>query len=143
MFGTHLFMVCVVLLLTNFWVLNSYTLLDALNNALSILILNALHMMGTKFFIKFIYSYNAKVANNVDYLKVDIPMQEFEQIHQVTFFPLIFNLIIAAILLLWDRQVIAWVISFGLGNLCLVLIVFGMMAAGMMLVMAAKAEWFI
>lgn len=74
MFGTHLFMVCVVLLLTNFWVLNSYTLLDALNNALSILILNALHMMGTKFFIKFIYSNNAKVANSVDYLKVDIPI---------------------------------------------------------------------
>ena len=143
MFGTHLFMVCVVLLLTNFWVLNSYTLLDALNNSLSILILNALHLMGTKFFMKFIYSSNSRITNNMEYLKFDFPLQEYEQVHSVTTYPLIINLLLSAVLLLWDRQVIAWVLALGLENLCLILVLFGVASSGMMLGSAAWADWII
>ena len=52
MFSLHLFSMCVILTLSDLWVLTSFTPLDAINNSLSILILNQLHLMGSKFFIK-------------------------------------------------------------------------------------------
>ena len=143
MFGVHLFNVCVVLLLTNLWVLNSFTLLDALNNSLSVLILNAIHLMGTKFFLKFIYSHHAKISNDMDYLKFEMKMEEFEQLHQVTTPPLLLNLVISIVLLLMDKTIIATVLSVSSLQLCLFLSGFGVMSAVMLLGMAAKADFFL
>ena len=74
MFSLHLFNVCVVFLLAKLWVLSSFTLIDTINNALAILILNSLHSMGSKFFLKFIYSGNAVITNDADYLKIDMSL---------------------------------------------------------------------
>ena len=143
MFGAHLFNVCVVLLLTNLWVLNSYTLLDALNNSLSVLILNAIHLMGTKFFLKFIYSYHAKLSNDMDYLKFEMKMDEYEELHRVTTPTLLLNLVMSIVLLLMDKKVIQTVLSISSLTLCLFLTGFGIMSAIMLLGMAAKAKFFL
>jgi len=106
MFCIHLFNVCIVLLLTNFWVLTSYTLLDALNNSLAVLILNALHLMGTKFFLKFLYSSNSAITNDAEYLKFEMKRSNYENLHVITTPPLILNLIMSAVFILMDKMVI-------------------------------------
>lgn len=100
MFCAHLFNVCVVLFLADLWVLTSFSLLDALNNSLAILILNALHHMGTKFFLKFIYSSNGRITNDPDYLKLNVNAQRYADMHAATSGPLMVNLAISAALLL-------------------------------------------
>lgn len=140
MFCAHLFNVCVVLFLADLWVLTSFSLLDALNNSLAILILNALHHMGTKFFLKFIYSSNGRITNDPDYLKLHVNAQRYADMHAATSGPLMVNLAISAALLLVGKQFIAFVLDMSVADLCSFATIFGLIASSMILVIATKAR---
>ena len=96
--------------------------------------------MGTKFFLKFIYSSNARISNDMDYMKIELPIDEFQDIHAITTPPLLMNMIMSALLLIMDKMIIMMVLMMTSFDLCLALIIFGIASGGMMLATAYKAE---
>ena len=58
-FSLHLIFDLLIFLLANIYILVSPTLFDAVNNSLGMLILNMVHFMGSKYFLRSFYgSYN-------------------------------------------------------------------------------------
>ena len=140
MFFMHVFNVCIVLFLINLWVFSSYRLLDALNNSLAILMLNALHIMSTKIILKFIYSTNSRITNDSKYLKVEMKIINFENIHAVTTAPSLVFLSISAFLLWKDKEFIKFILKMTTTDFCAFLLILTIISAVMFTVIAYYAK---
>ena len=80
MFTVHLFNISLITALADFWVMRSFTSLDILNNSLSILVLNSLHTMGSKIFIKFLHGDHAATICGAEYLQTHINEYDYQNV---------------------------------------------------------------
>lgn len=78
LFSLHMAFDFLIFLLSNIYIILSSSLFDAVNNSLSILILNMMHTMGSKYFLLSFYGSENDIYNDPDYLKMTLQRSSYK-----------------------------------------------------------------